>query len=617
MKKLILCCLLVLQCAAGFAQGFTVNEFSAAITLHPEGYFYVVERYDVTFYQPKHGLIRNIITKYDFEDETGKISKRKIEISEIDVPGKKFKRGLNIEEKLGGILSIKIGDAQQLVSGKQQYEIRYRVDNALILEDSLAQFYWNVKPADWQADFERIDFHIQTPPGTILSPENTFVYAGATGDTTISQDFSLAYSGNSFSGSSLAGFNSLRGQSVTVLIKLPRSAIILPAVPSWLEKSLPWIGWIAFLFLVFGLVWLRYGRDEKVISATSYYPPEGMDPALAGYLMEDNYESRQLISLLPKWGAAGLIKLEEIPGRGWLQPEDLKITRLAGLPADSPPYERLIFDGLFSKTALAANLSELISEQVLKRFMGAASSTFTINATTEIDGVTAQHDGETVCMSQLRNTFFHTMNLAKEQLTKKAKGYYEITGEKARLLALVLTGILTLLLPPIFLFVFGIIASLVVFVACMTLFLLSFHLRKKNKSGTEALRALKGFHHFIKIADLDRIKTLLVTDPFYFEKTMSYALSFGLLDAWASRFDALQIPPPTWYASPAFGSTHGHLTMSRFARQFSGSMSAASSMMVSTPSRSGGGSSSMGSGSNSSGGGSSGGGFGGGGGSSW
>lgn len=132
---------------------------------------------------------------------------------------------------------------------------------------------------------------------------------------------------------------------------------------------------------------------------------------------------------------------------------------------------------------------------------------------------------------------------------------------------------------------------------------MSGYMKKKNKKGSAILSELKGFRQFIKLAETNRIKTLIETDPDYFEKTMSYALAFGLLRQWSSKFSALDIPPPQWYSSP---NTLGVMSMSNFTNSFSSTMASTQSAMISTPSSSGSG-----------GGGSSGGGFGGGGGGSW
>src|SRR5690606_33001420 len=152
-------------------------------------------------------------TSFDFEDEAGKVSKKEIYISDIDVPGEKFKINGIFEKQLGNNIRIRIGDKNILVSGKKHYEIRYRVKNALIFTDDLVQLYWNIKPADWTTYFESISFTIHAPEGATLSSENCFVYSGETGNTEPSTEFDYSYSDNIFSGKSKAGFRSSYGQN--------------------------------------------------------------------------------------------------------------------------------------------------------------------------------------------------------------------------------------------------------------------------------------------------------------------------------------------------------------------------------------------------------------------
>ena len=225
MKKTILFLIFILANAFAFAQGFVVKNFTADIYLSTEGYFDVVEKYEINFTEAKHGIFRDILTKFDFEDETGEVTKREIFISNIEIPGVKFKTNEIFGKQFGDKLNIKIGDKNTLISGDKHYEIRYRVKNAIIFTDDLAQLYWNIKPSVWATVFFKVNFTIYTPEGAILSPENCFVYSGYTGNTEPSTQFNYDYTGNIFSGKSMDGFYSTPGQNVTVLVKMPKSLI--------------------------------------------------------------------------------------------------------------------------------------------------------------------------------------------------------------------------------------------------------------------------------------------------------------------------------------------------------------------------------------------------------
>ncbi|MBT8288998.1 MAG: DUF2207 domain-containing protein [Flavobacteriaceae bacterium] len=550
------------------AQDFTVKNYKAEFHLNAEGYFDVVEKYDVNFHIPKHGVYRVIQTKYDFTDPDGISQKRKIKISNIKVPGHNFEGPSSFDQRFSEHVTMKIGDADKTIEGPVHYEIRYRVENAFIFNDQQVQFYWNIKPGGWHADFERIQFNVYGPEGSYMDANNCFVYSGPLGTTALSRDFSLQYEGSAVFGQSNAGFVSHDGENVTVLVKLPRDSIaeIKPAWPFWTNYG--WTMMIAGLIGSFYMLWKRYGKDDELPATTSYYPPKMIDPAMAGYLINDHADSNDLISLIPHWGSQGLLRIEEIKKSGFFSKKDTKIIKLKELPEDSSDYEKKIFNDLFSNTYKDSD-------------------------------ETAENE---VMISSLRNTFYKTMSSASSSLKKKSRVYYDKQSRKIRLITYIVLVPLAIGLSILSLFLWNILAAILTLVTCIALIILNFFMIKKNRKGNEVFSELKGFKSFIKIAEENRLKMLLKEDSHYFESTMGYALAFGLFDKWSRKFDSLNVPPPTWYAS----TSGTHSSMNNFSKSFSSSMSSMSSNMVSSPSSSG-----------SSGGGSSGGGFGGGGGGSW
>lgn len=542
------------------AQGFTVKDYHVEVMIHQAGYFDVIEKYEVDFTESKHGLIREIITDYQLQAADGKVEKRELFIKNVQVPGHKFSKNYEFAQRLDGKLVLKIGDEDEWVRGLQTYEIRYRVYNAFLFEDGVVQFYWSLKPPDWLTVFEQISFEIKLPPGATISAQNAFVYAGAVGTSSVSSDFDYTYGDHVFSGQSKAQFFSLPGQDVTALIKLPEQLIQQQLLSRSPWQKYGWMGILILLLLLFWRVWLKYGKDDEAIAVTSYYPPTGIDPAMAGYLINDRSDTSDLIALLPKWAGDGHIHMTEIPRKSFLSKADMQLTLLKPLSSEAPAYETTLFDGLFTAGA------------------------------------------ETVLVSSLKNSFYETMSLAMTQLKKQAQHYYEAKSNRVMNLTIGLTIGLALLLCPLFLFVFGLAASIVAVLVCVFILFMSVYLQKKNKAGTEVLSTLKGFRLFVKMAEVERIKVLYEQDNQYFEKTMSYALAFGLLNEWAGKFDALQLSPPDWYRTSS-GRVVG---MRSFSKSFSSQITSAQSIMISKPSSS-----------TSSGGGSSGGGFGGGGGRSW
>lgn len=562
MKKTGLFIAFIFGIAGCYAQGFTVTHYEVDVIISEQGYFDVVENYYLDFQQYKHGIYRNIRTRYDLITESGIEEQREIKISRVDVPDHKFETSGAFMRKLEGNLSIKIGDASKTIIGPQHYEIRYRVANAYLFEKAATSLYWNLKPTEWYAPFQDMIFRIHLPDAITVDLQDVYVYSGPLGTTVPSIQFDIDYSDGVITGKAREGFSSNYGDAVTVLVNLPVGSVkeIKPLWPFWSQY-----GWgIIIVLLVSGfyMVWRKYGKDKKVTTTTSYYPPEGMDPAMAGFLINDRDDVSDLISLIPYWGANGYLKMEEIDNKGWFAKDDTLLTKLKQLPADAPDYQLKIFNDLFSRGT----------------------------------------DGK-VLVSSLKNTFYTTMNKAKTLLKKSAQRYYEPKSRQVRKISGCLIVVSILLLVPALLFFWGLIAAVAMIVCGIILLILNIFMIRKNSRGNAVFSELKGFRLFIKTAEEDKLKMLIDESPVYFESTMGYALAFGAFDGWARKFEALNLPPPDWYST----SNPGQYNMHSFSNSFSSSISAASSTMVSSPSSSG----------SSSGGGSSGGGFGGGGGGSW
>ncbi|MAO47695.1 MAG: hypothetical protein CL527_03075 [Aequorivita sp.] len=545
------------------AQDFIVNKCVVDIHISEEGYFDVVENYDLTFTAHKHGIYRNIITNYDLFTEDGTREKRKIKIRKIDVPDHNFEADFDFVQKLSDKLQIKIGDKDKTIIGPQHYEIKYRVYNAFLFEELRIWFYWNIKSEEWNTVFEEIDFNIQVPENADVGLDDIFIYAGFKGGTLVSPDFDIAYEDGVFRVESLPRFKSYSGQNVTVLLNLPPDSIkeIKPWWPFWTDYG--WTLILGSMLVVFYFVWKKYGKDDRVVATTSYFPPSGMDPAMAGFLIDDTEDTQDLIALIPYWGSRGIITMEQIPKKGWFGKDDTKLTKLKPLPDGAPDYERKIFDGLFGRSASSSK--------------------------------------QEVLVSSLKDSFYTKMASAKALLKARAQIYYDQEAKKMQTRTIVGTLLIAAILFFLFISIWGLFAALAVIPVTIFLLFMSVYMVKKNAKGNAALSELKGFKNFIKIAEENKLKMLLRDSPSYFETTMGYALAFGLFESWAKKFEALNLQPPSWYTSST-----GAFTMHNFSRSFSDSISTAQSTMVSSPSSS-----------SSGGGGSSGGGFGGGGGGSW
>ncbi len=559
MKKILVFLFMIMGICPTFGQGFLVDDCHVEVFLNQAGYFDVIENYKVNFTEQKHGVFRKITTKYKLQDEKGWTSNRVVSITKVATPGHAFTKTSPLQARLDGQVEIKVGDPDKLVTGPQEYTIKYRVKNAFLFNDSTVQFYWNVKSNEWQTAFKHIRFTIHLPEDLPLTKSDYFLYSGASGntdpDTTIKLNFTKGIlTGETKSNVVVPGI----GNSLTILINMPTGSI---KSPSALKMLWDRCGWILFLPLIGGLyfyVWTVFGKDKYILKVVHYFPPKDLDPAMVGYLINDQEDNSDLISLIPYWGAEGLISLQEIKKKAVIGKGDTLLKKLKDLPADARSYEKVLFDGLFSGK-------------------------------------------DEVLISSLKDSFYTKMNSARELLNKEAQKFYNRTSNFVRNLVavgLVLMAILGLVMCLTY---WNVLGGIIIVVFCVVLLFLNKIIKKRNESGDAAVSEVVGFKMFVKTAEEQKLRILLQDDPGYFEKSLGYALTFGLLKKWAGKFNTLDVKNPSWYNGGV-----GAFSANTFTNSFSSSISRIQSNMVSKPSSS-----------SSSGGGSSGGGFGGGGGGSW
>lgn len=129
-----------------FASVESIESFNTQITVHKDGSLDVVEniKYDFSTNQ-KHGIYRNIPL----------VSSNNGVYKEIGVDLKEVLRD-GIEERYAKTtsnnnLSLKIGKADQTISGIHNYTISYKVTNVIGNFDDHDEIYWNATGTDWEA----------------------------------------------------------------------------------------------------------------------------------------------------------------------------------------------------------------------------------------------------------------------------------------------------------------------------------------------------------------------------------------------------------------------------------------------------------------------------------
>ncbi|MBK7467727.1 MAG: DUF2207 domain-containing protein [Saprospiraceae bacterium] len=561
-----------------FAAGaFTIKDYYIRLQINEKGYIEIEEKIKVNFYEQRRGIIRSI--PYKFEVAANEFNTERAE--GFETVGKSIQTSITDVKvldwdyevnKSNGVCHIKIGNPNRRIIGDQIYIIKYKVHDPINFFSNHAELYYNLIGTEWGVPIDTVNFEILFPKDIPGTPENN-IFTGTRGSTE-NNSFSQWTTARSLVGHSTKKLNINEG--LTVGIKFPKDLILKENSSS---KGKWWIGLLPLLFTgLFYWIWTRFGKDERFSIQTEFTAPQGVSPAVAGYLMNDRHKKRDLTSLIPYWGEKGYLKITEHEKSGFLgfsKSKELEFTQLKELPSEAPNHEHRMFEGLFSC-------------------------------------------GSPVMLSDLKDNIYQKMEYSSQELEHyiDAKKYYTESGNLWRTLMLVISFAL------IGIGIFGIITfssagnypylyfSIGLVLSALPGFLIFSHMPKKTRIGTDIYKKLCGFKEFITTVEKEKLEMFLKEDPGYFDKVLPYAIVFNVAQEWKKRFEGLEVPPPQWYvgSSPHFNYLYYMNTIDH-------ALDDVSDSIYSVPNTSG----SAGSGGSFGdfGGGFSGGGFGGGGGSDW
>jgi len=147
-----------------FAQDFDIKNYDIDITLKDNGALKIKETIDVFFTKAKHGIYKDIPTRYtiDFQPNLEKARYKLLQNDLLTMPisGIKVHKHPYKLDPQDNYLRIKIGDADETVEGNQQYIIEYEVDNIVAFYDNHSELHWNLIGEYWKARIEKATYTI-------------------------------------------------------------------------------------------------------------------------------------------------------------------------------------------------------------------------------------------------------------------------------------------------------------------------------------------------------------------------------------------------------------------------------------------------------------------------
>jgi uncharacterized membrane protein len=549
------------------ARQLKIEKFSAEVIVEPDSSLNVTETIQVNFIGAWHGLYRTIPVEYVTPQGFNYSLFVKL-LDATDAAGQSLKV---TSSRQGHYLrwQIYVDGATDV---ERTIQLHYRVRNGLKFFEDHDELYWNVTGDEWDVPVGDASARILLPPGVTGVRTNEFT--GSYGSR--EQNATLTASGNTVAVSMLQPLAFHEG--LTVVVGWDKGFVKEPSASDLIVQFLS-SNWPVFfpvpVFLFMFWLWYTRGRDPRVGPiAVQYAPPDGMSPAEAGTLVDEDAAMRDITATIVDLAVRGYLVIEEKEKSGIMGLLHNKeyVFHLKKSPAEwkgLKSHELMLLAGIFSNGAHAD-----------------------------------------VELSTLQNQFYRSLPSIKNGIfdALMEHGYFQHRPDYVR--GVFVGG--------------GIIAALVMISGGISLskkmgmapapFIIAAILSAgiiagfgwlmpaRTAAGSKALAAVLGFEDFLTHVEADHMNRISQT-PETFEKFLPFAMALGVEKKWSGAFQNIYTQPPSWYQG---GYSSGGFYPLLFVNSLDNMTARASSVMASAPRSSGG--------SGFSGGGSSGGGFGGGGG---
>jgi hypothetical protein len=298
----------------------TISDYQADFTVAKDGDLTVTETLSVDF--PDHGK-HGIFRFWDLADPNDPHARRTPTDIAVTMDGSDEPFTTDTEDH-GRFRVAKIGDPDSTLDpGVHVYVLTYRIDGVLDANsssvtgaDERSMFYWNLIPQGWQQSIDKAELTVHLPVaaqpdvkcaiGSDATPCD--VQGGGTRDLTIDTGAIPART------------------PVTVATALdlatPPAGNVLPWAPRWdrvLGTHLPVLVAVVLLALaalVVGSVLGARSRERAPGFPLTYAPPDGVGPAQAKYVMDEDVDNATYVATLMWAAEKGAVDLER-DGKSW------------------------------------------------------------------------------------------------------------------------------------------------------------------------------------------------------------------------------------------------------------------------------------------------------------
>ena len=532
--------------ASAHTYNYTTEQFDVDVVVEESHVFHITETIVVDFHEPKHGIYRYV----PFENGVYKVENLIVKDNRYEV----WKEDDN--------MVLQIGDANKTIRGKHTYIITY--DLVCYKDDSKMADYLSLDllPTEWETSIEASKMTVHFPK--TFDEEDLHIYSGVYGDEGNAENLTASFSDDG-TVMYIEAEHLQEGHGVTISADLPEGYWVNPISREWIKNL------VAVLLILAPLaafiMWLRYGRDPKLVKTVEFYPPEGMTPAEVGYVVDGLVSETELSAMVLYFAEKGYVEIHEY------EDDKFEVIKKKNIAGEEKSFCKTIFDAFFSEgdtmkmNKPPKNLKEeykIAMEQVKEYYQG-EQKLYTDNSTrcmlicgllyfvmaivfpiwAEIShGIwgglfyVGIGTGIMACMAfwmwVILYDRWYTSSKGTRIFNIVFSGFFLYCGVDANydsMLAIFDSSQMAFLavISMVVILLFGVLAS------------------SRTKQSARLKGRLLGFRNFIEVVELERLKVMVEENPSYFYKVMPYAFVFGLSDVWVDKFIYIPVSAPSWY----------------------------------------------------------------------
>jgi hypothetical protein len=535
--------------ASSSARQLKIEKFSAEIFVQPDSSLDVTETIEANFIGVWHGLYRTIPVEYVTPQGFNFSLFVKL-VGVTDAAGQPLK----VESSRQNHYlkwKIYIDDA---TDARRTIQVHYQVRNGLKFFEDHDELYWNVTGDAWDVPIEDATAQIFLPSGATGVRTNEF-----TGSyRSRGQDAVVTASGNTVEASMQRPLSFHEGLTIVVgwdkgLVKEPGPGDL---VNQFLASNWPLFFPLPVLLVMFWL-WFTRGRDPRVGPiAVQYAPPDGLTPAEAGALVDENCAMRDITATIV-----------DLAVRGYLTIEEQEKSGMMGL-LHSKEYVFHLKKGTQEWSGLKAHEMALLA------------------------GIFSNGGLPDVELSSLQNVFYKNLPGIKGNIFDglMTHGYFQHRPDYVRagyIAGGLVTGALLLFIGVTVAQKMGMAPAPFFIAAILSAGIIAgfgWFMPSRTTDGTRALAGVLGFEDFLSRVEGSQMQRISQT-PETFEKYLPYAMALGVEKKWVGAFQNIYSQPPSWYQG---GYYNGGFYPLMFISSLDNMTTRASSVMASAPRSSGG-----------------------------